>query len=217
MIPVPTLWPGSTVAILAGGPSLNQADIVTAIGAGCRILAIKDAIRLCPEPDLLYACDAKWWNHYGPTLAYDGPRYGIEPEPKRAPHAPPRGWAWPSLLQNTGVFGLERDPSGVRTGKNSGYQAINLAVHLGAVRILLLGFDMRMVKSRHHWFGEHPYRTTDPPYDEFRRCFTLGDSKGPSLVDALQTLGVQVVNVTPDSSLTAFPRCTLAEALEVAA
>lgn len=200
MIPVERIWPGSTVAILAGGPSLSarQAELVAA--AGVRTIAVKDAVRILPTADLLYGCDLKWWDHHGRVLAgYGGLRFSLDPKAQRS-------WGT-STLRNTGMTGLETDPSGVRTGKNSGYQAINLAVHLGAARIVLLGFDMRQDPAgRHHWFGGHPYRTVDPPYAEFLKCF-------PSIVGPLAAAGVEVLNATPGSALDVFPRADLADAL----
>ena len=199
---VPRLFPGETIAILAGGPSLTPEDVHACRGRA-RILAIKDAIRLEPDADCLYACDEKWWRHHGPRLSYDGPRFALE-----MGAAP-----WAQVLKIAGDTGLELQPDGLKTGRNSGYQAINLAVHLGARRILLLGFDMQPVNGQHHWFGAHPYRASDPPYALFLRCF-------PTIVEPLQDAGVEVINCTPGSALDCFPRMTLRDALarqEVAA
>lgn len=189
---VPRLWPGSTVVIFASGPSLTQADVDACRGQ--HVIAIKDTIRLAPWAEVLYACDAKWWRHYGPDLTFTGPRYSLERE--AAP--------WAQVLRNDGVLGLETRPSGLRTGRNSGYQAINLAVHLGARRIVLLGFDMQPSGDQHHWFGAHPYVAKAPPYREFLQCFQ-------SIVAPLKAIGVEVVNASRISALTCFPRVTLAE------
>jgi hypothetical protein len=193
---VPPLWPGATVVCLAGGPSLTQED-VDACRDRARVIAVKDAIRLAPWADALYACDARWWKQYGQTLTFAWERrFALEPKASD----------WAQVLRNTGELGLERQPDGLRTGKNSGYQAINLAVHFGARRIVLLGYDMQPDRNQHHWFGKHPYSQIPPPYDVFLRCF-------PSIVEPLQALGVQVVNATRRTALTCFPRVTLEDAL----
>ncbi len=195
---VPRLFPGATIAILGGGPSLTPAQVDAVKHLPC--IAIKDAIRLAPCADVLYACDAKWWAHYGPRLSYTGVRFALQD----------RAETWAPVLRNTGPIGLETDPSGLRTGKNSGYQAINLAYHLGARRVLLLGYDMRPdAKGRHHWFGGHPYATVDPPYKDFLELF-------PTLLEPLRAAGVEVVNCTQGSALTCFRMATLAEALSEA-
>lgn len=191
-VSVPCLWPGETFVILASGPSLST---VPAMSPKVRTIAIKDAIRLAPFADVLYACDAKWWKHHGPTLDYQGPRYALEPTP------------FAQVLRHTGQTGIERDPTALRTGKNSGYQAINLAVHLGAAKIVLLGYDMQTdAKGSHHWFGDHPYHTVVPPYQAFLSCFE-------TIVAPLKALGIEVLNATPQSALKVFPRVSLEEAL----
>jgi hypothetical protein len=193
---VPRLWPTSTVVVLAGGPSLVSRDV-----DACRdqhVIAVKDAVRLAPWAEVLYACDAKWWWAHPETTDWPGLKYGIEPVPTR----PDVG-----RLRNTGMFGLESDPSGLRTYQNSGGQAINLAVHLGATRILLLGFDMQPSPTgTHHWFGWHSYGHVVPPYDTFRSCLETA-------VRPLAALGVTTINCTPCTALTCFPQMPLAEAL----
>ncbi len=192
---MPRSWAGETAVILATGPSLCAEDIDACRAAKVRLLAIKDAIRLAPDADCLWACDGNWWRHYGPTLHYDGPKYSLDQI--AAP--------WASVLKNTGEMGLERDPSGLKTGRNSGYQAIGLAVHLGATRIILLGYDMQPTKGRDHFHGPHPWKST-PPYAVFLPMFRF-------LVEPLQALGISVINASRVTVLTDFPRASLAEAL----
>lgn len=193
---VPRLWPDSTIVILANGPSLTQADVDQC--RGHKVIAIKNAIEKAPWADVLYACDRKWWAAHPETQNFIGLKYGLERV---------RGREDVVTLQNTGKDGLERDPGGLRTGCNSGFQAVNLAVHLGARLIVLLGFDMHAdAKGRHHWHGWHPYGQTIPPYALFLSHF-------PSLVKPLKALGIDVVNCTPGSALTCFPMGDLRQTL----
>jgi hypothetical protein len=193
---VPKLFPGETIAILAGGPSLTQADVDACRGR-VRVIAIKDAIRLAPWADVFYACDGKFWKHYRDSFGFTGPRYALESD--AAP--------WASVLRNTGDTGLELKPDGLRTGRNSGYQCVNLAYHLGATRVILLGFDMKQARGgRDHWFGSHPYPHSTPPYEAFLRCF-------PTIVEPLKAAGVEVINCTPGSALKCFGMMPIAEAL----
>jgi hypothetical protein len=114
-----------------------------------------------------------------------------------------------TVLRNTGPDGLETDPTGLRAGKNGGYQAINLAVHLGATRILLLGYDMSLsADGRSHWFGEHPPTVRDySPYAEMRDLFE-------TLRQPLALAGVEVWNCSRRTALTAFPVVELEHALD---
>jgi len=202
-LPIP-IYRGETMAIIASGPSLTQeqVDLVMELPT----IAVNDAYKLAPWADILYACDAKWWNWHNPEFA--GRKVGLKwnaitgsYHANWAEDIHPDVWA----LASTGTEGLEDCPNGLKTGANSGYQAINLAVHLGAKRILLLGFDMQAVDGKNHWFGEHPDGVS-PPYDNMLLHF-------PSIVEPLKKRGVEVINCSPDSILDVFPKMPLEEFL----
>ena len=193
-----------TFVLLGCGPSLTQAD-VDFVRDQARVIAINNAYTLAPWAFCLYAADAKWWKWENGAPGFLGMKYSIE-----SPHDPV---TWPNVtvLKNTGLVGLDLDPHGLRAGFNSGYQAINLAVHFGARRIVLLGYDM--APNPHgpsHFFGEHPDKAPSP-YEQMREAFL-------SLVEPLNDIGVEVVNCTPGSALTCFPSLPLRDVFaEVAA
>lgn len=192
------LWPGSTVVCLATGPSLTQADVDFCYGRA-RVIAINDAYKLAPWADALYACDSRWWHwHKKGVATFAGQKYSIDPQAKRV--CPDL-----TILRNTGERGLELSPTGLRTGKNSGYQAMNLAVHLGAARIVMLGYDMRPDGKKNHFFGEHPH-PVPPPYRSFIDKFS-------SIVEPLAAHGIEVVNCSRRTALECFPRRPLEEVL----
>lgn len=203
--PVQKLWTDGTAVILGGGPSLTAAD-----AEYCRerapVIAIKEAA-VCSLPgvtppapwaDVLYACDPKWWRWEQGAKGFRGHRYALAPQDPKLPNV--------HVLRNSGAEGLELDPSAIRTGNNSGYQAINLAVHLGATRIVLLGFDMwRAADGRNNWFGKHPNHI-DSPYPLFLQRFD-------TIVEPLKAAGITVINSSRFTLLRAFPQVPLEEAL----
>jgi hypothetical protein len=202
MIAVPKTFPGSTIVCVGGGPSLTVADVDACYGVHVHVLAINDAWRLAPWADVLYACDQKWWTWHQGVPQFAGPKYAIAA-------SDPITWPDVQVLENTGVLGLELAPTGLRTGYNSGYQAINLAVHLGATRILLLGYDLGPAPDgRTHWFGEHPDRQPSP-YPVMREAFA-------SLVEPLAALGVTVVNCSRRTALGCFRCAPLEDELALA-
>ena len=187
---VPRLWPGETVVCLGTGPSLTYADL-TACRGQARIIAINDAYKVAPWADVLYAADQKWWGWHQGCPGFAGRKYSL---------APTRV-AGVVSLRNTGRQGLEADPGALKTGHCSGYQAINLAVHLGAARIVLLGYDLQ----GDHYFGSHPDKTAPP--------FALCLGSFPALVEPLAAAGISVVNCSRATALRCFPLGTLATAL----
>ncbi len=190
---VPRTFPGATLACLGGGPSLTPAD-VDALRGRVPVIAINDAYKLAPWADVLYACDAKWWAWHQGVPSFAGPKYSIDGHAGR--------WPGVQVLKNTGTRGLELAPTGLRTGRNSGHQAINLAVHLGATRVLLLGYDMSPAKDgKQHWFGTHPDKQPSP----YRLMLT--EFKG--LRAHLAAAGVTVVNCSRRTVLEEFERAPL--------
>jgi hypothetical protein len=178
--------------ILGGGSSLTPEDVNLCRGKA-RVLAIKEAHLLAPWADCLYAGDAKWWRGYRGAQKFTGLKYTIAQDPNEEPMG---DWPGVQVLQNTGTDGLEAEPTGLRTGYNSGYQAIGLAVHLGVRRIVLLGFDCWTGPSgKQNWFeGLSASRegriTCRVPYPIFLQAFA-------SLVEPLkQAASVEVVNAT---------------------
>lgn len=201
-VTVPRLWEGETCVIIGGGSSLTPADVAFCRGKA-RVIAIKEAYLLAPWADVLYAADAKWWLYYNGAPTFEGVKYSIEG--MDVPHQLER---YPDvrILRNTGNEGIERDPSGLRTGYNSGFQAVNLAVHFGVKRILLLGFDMwRGPDGEQNWFGPHPNHVASP-YGLFLKAFATS-------VEPLRKLGIEVINCSRFTVLSLFPKMTIEEAL----
>ena len=203
---VPKLWPGSTIACLATGPSLTQADCDYLRGK-CHVIAINDAHRLAPWADVLYSSDRRWWNHYRGVPEFQGMKFGIGSGVGKKNSFPSK-WQGVTVLRNGGYHGVDKNPDSLRNGRNSGYAAINLAIHLGAVRILLLGYNMSYRVGKAHFFGDHPPGLPQSPglYPGFRRNFE-------HMVEPLAKLGVEVINCTENTSLMAFPRKPLREVL----
>lgn len=202
LVPVPSLWPGETVVCIGGGPSLAVEDVDYCRGRA-RVISIKDAIRLAPWADVLYGAGADcgndtWWSKHGPTLDFAGLRYCLDQ----------RAQKWASVLEQGPEQGLSDDPSALALGGHSGYQAIGLAVHLGATRIVLLGYDLQATGGQQHWFGEHQHGSPGRklPFNLFAYHF-------PSIVEPLQQRNVTVINASRETALELFARMTIQEAL----
>jgi hypothetical protein len=120
---------------------------------------------------------------------------------------PPEAWGIRCLEADTGADGLSRDPAKIHTGKNSGYAAIGLAYHLGAQRILLLGYDMKMSGDRRHWFGAHP--------KGLEVASSYPDFIGRFKTIVPESYGLEIWNLTRDTALHCFPRYDLDEVCAV--
>lgn len=218
MVPVPRKFPNSTIVCIGGGPSLLPGDVAQCRGVA-HVIAVNDAIALAPWADVLYSGDREWWGHRRDEVrAFAGLKYRVRPSLKEDLTEFSEQFHDVHLLAPTGHEGVERDPAGLRIGlrggQNSGYQAMNLAVHLGASRILLLGYDMQEgPNGETHWFGDQAWRASRPsPYKMMVRSFD-------SLVDPLKQIGIDVINCSRRTALTQFQRLPIERMLssEVAA
>lgn len=93
-------------------------------------------------------------------------------------------------------------------GGNSLFQSANLAVQFGAKKIAFVGADLRLDLGI-HWHGRHPQYLNNPSQyniDRWRRVLDLNAKR-------FADVGVEVVNCSPVSTLKAYPKMTLREAL----
>lgn len=158
-------------AVLATGPSMSQA-VADSVRGRCSVIAVSDAYRLAPWADALVSQDASWWRAHPDAKEFAGRRFAgvVVPDVEK----------FPSL-----------------TGSNSGLLGCQVAVSLGATRILLLGVDLK----GSHFFGPHPapLRNTQPHrFQAFQEQFKR-----------YQPRSVEIINCTPGSALKAYPKADL--------
>lgn len=104
-------------------------------------------------------------------------------------------------------MGLCTEPHTINHGLNSGYQAINLAYHTGAKRIILLGYDMQHTGGKSHWHGDHPKSLSNAQgIHNWRHRFI-------ALAGDLKRMGVQVYNCSTDTALKCFERADVRDVL----
>jgi hypothetical protein len=197
--PVPRLCTTGVAVCLGCGPSLTRLDVEYCRGKAT-VIAVNNAWEYAPWADALIASDHAWWKFHHGVPEFRGRKFCLEPAAAAFPGV--------QVLRNTGDAGIETDPAGLRTGRNTGAAAINLAVHLGATRIVLLGYDMEAKdEARSHFFGAHPRGLRGgSPYALFRAM--LG-----TMAEPLANAGVVVFNSSAHTALTCFPRVPLTEAL----
>ena len=201
-------WSGEPCIVAAPGPSLTD-EVVKRCRMkrwfdGWRIIAVQDSYRLMPFADALYGCDSHWWNIHKTCDGFAGERWSTHAQDNEK-------------LKEADAYGLRLvagkdgdrfsfDPGLIYYGSNSGFQAVNLALLKGCRYIVLVGFDMRVVEGKRHFFGDHPKPCHNgADYGTFARRF---DSAAVHLPG-----DVRIVNATPGSALRCFPMMDLEAAL----
>lgn len=219
-------WTGGAVVILAGGPSLTMEQVNRAASAHyvgrASAIVVNDAYLVAPWADVHYAADSHW--HRWHTEGIEKPALGLSAAEVRARWV--RFGGQKASIQSSGgnisdaavhilrnrdfpahSMGLSEDPRALVTGRNSGFQALNLAVLAGAKTILLVGFDgAPAADGRGHFHGGHPRLTPAAAYPLYRQAM---DAAAPVLC----RLGVRVLNCSPGSAIAAFPAANLEDVL----
>lgn len=194
-------WSNQACAIVASGQSATQDDLDRLKGR-CRIAVVNNSFRLAPWADMLYAADGGWWGANPDARLFAGlkvtanrdvaKRFGlhlvrVRDETDSQAHA--------FSLDEQGLIGH---------GGNGGFQVFNLVVQFGARRILLVGFDM----GGEHWHDKHEEPLKNPRPQTLAKWRERLDAQAARLAG----LGVDVVNVSPMSALTAYRKMPIRDA-----
>jgi hypothetical protein len=162
---------------------------------------VNNSWRLAPWADVLYACDAKWWRHYGHEVngEFTGECWTIDREYQGTPGM--------NQIDGVDLPGLSSNPKRIHTGGNGGYQALGLAVLWGVKRIILLGYDMGATNGRSHWHPDHPRELGNPcMFESWRRRMAVAAAD-------LRRMDVECVNASASSALMCFERVDLCASL----
>ena len=201
-------WKGYAVTIIASGPSLTQEDC-TRVGewreadkASRRVIVINSSYILAPFADVLYACDFYWWEKYFGDVYASGFAGQLWTQDQRA-----KDRYSVNMIVSQRNKGLSLRADIIHQGGNSGFQAINFAYLAGAVKIILLGFDMQLTDGKKHHFGNHP-----PGLDK-NLPFPTWIPEMEHLAADLKREAIEVINATRQTALTCFQCADLEGAL----
>jgi hypothetical protein len=198
-------WRGHTAAVVGTGPSVKNAS-VSLLADKMHAIAINNAFKLAPWADALYSCDIGWWQHYekewrtfaGLKLTHQALTCRHFPGLERIEI--PNVASDQLLIERPGVIGA---------GGNGGFQGFNLLVQFGVTRIALIGIDCNLVNGC-HFHGRHPSPLNNPAESNvtrWRKAFN--ESFG-----VIGGLGIEVINCSPISTITAYPKMSVPEMLE---
>lgn len=190
-------WSNMPAVIVAGGASAAGADL-SLIRGSCRILAVNRACELAQWADALYAADGNFWDYCPAARAFAGLRITGSRDAARAHDL--------RLVAVTGDHQILMETAAIiGHGGHSGFQALNLVAQFGARLILLIGFDLR----GDHWHAPHRQPLRNPRPQSFDRWRRRLDGQA----ERLRELGVEVINCSPQSALTAYRKLPLTAAL----
>ena len=131
------------------------------------IFGCNDAYRYIDFLDVHYACDTAWWNHWGKDFKQTKPELESWTQCEKSSskysvnHIPGKGGTGLSLRSDL-----------IHFGSNSGFQQLNLAFLMGIQKFYLVGYTMKVVNKKTHYFGDHPGKLQKrSPYNRFIQQF----------------------------------------------
>jgi len=224
---VPRIWEDGDVWILGGGTSVPGQfgipdDIIQKIVNGTlppstyspymhllhnkHVIGINVAYLLGNWIDMVFFGDVGFFLNHEQRLAdFQGLKVTCHPRGDR--------YDWLKYLakDRNHSKGISSNPMMVSWNGNSGAAAISLAVHTGAKRIILLGFDMKLNGNRRqHWHdlynkGER-HNARKLPFDRHLRGFS-------QIAKDAKQMKVEILNASPISDIKEFPKYTVKELL----
>jgi hypothetical protein len=220
LVSVDPRWVGRDCIIAAPGPSLAACVLkvrMARMAYSWKVIAVQDAYKLLPYADVLYGCDSRWWRLHKNCDGFNGEKWTchhkewtnnkIDPDPELKVPLP--DLVGLKVVEGRRGDDFSLDPSYIYYGSNSGFQALNLAILFGSKRIVLVGYDMRCVDGKSHFFGDHKskdfHQCSDQEYRNFARHYDIAARTLPK--------DIHIVNATPGSALTCFPIMPLEDAL----
>lgn len=166
----PYLFNGCIVAIVGGGPSLKPmiesgelAQLAKDAGPSVRWVAVNNSYKIAPWADLMHFADCQWWRWNGKHVLATWPREKLittATSDITHVHDPRIKRFW----RDRDKFNKDRSKL---HGWDSGTQAVCLARHLGAKKIVLFGFDMQTgPNGETQWHNEHQRKTVTLNYQQ---------------------------------------------------
>ena len=202
--PLNGIWEGETAFIIGGGPSLKGFDFTPIKHRN--VIGVNNSYRFGSWVDVCWFGDLKWWNWHKKELktfkgivAHCNTRSDII------------NCKWLVPYERRGPLGIDTTPNCVSWNRCSGFSAINLAYHMGAKTIFLLGFDMNHDGSQRNWHNDH------------QETVTLKDAEGrykhyltacKHIQKAAKRLNLRIINGNPNSAIVEFPKMTWGQFLK---
>jgi hypothetical protein len=205
----PSDWPGSTVFLVASGPSTVIEDLKLLEGA--KIIGVAHGYRALQK--------ARMWFDVlvvGGRAFYHHNRLSEIPCGLIVAAQDYASWHWLTqrdqrlvCMDRAGRYGLTDRRDALAGSESSVMLAINYAVHRGARRVVLLGCDGQPGPDGRRRIGVPQLDTGDA-----RSRYMVQERAMQTQIEPLRELGIEIVNCSPGTALTIYPTADLVDVLE---
>lgn len=194
------IWPGETCFIVCGGPSLIGFDFDRLRGR--KVIAINSSVFSLPFSDFLFFGDARWWDWNGERVSKEYSGCIVTTSEADAPNVK-------RMEKRSPPPALSADRHALTVRNTSLTGGMNLALHFGCKRIVLLGVDMEAGEdgaTHHH--EPHPVR-------QVRGCWDRQMKELQRTAYYLRARNVEVLNTSEKSRIGWWPKTSIQTALNL--
>ena len=227
---IPRIWESGDVWIIGGGPSVPKQfgipdKIIQDVVAGNltpdayspymkalhdkHVIGVNIAFMIGSWVDMVFFGDISFFRNQERRLAaFPGLKVSCNPGTERFP--------WVKTLGRDGQnsTGISGKPDKVSWNGNSGAAAVSVAVHAGAKRVILLGFDMSLnEQGQQHWHDVYGRRFR-PKNKPLRLPFSAHLRGFNKMEMDAKRLGVEIINANPGSAIPNFRKVNVRDILK---
>ena len=232
---IPRMWEGGDCWIIGGGSSMlrefkvpldlelkvrNKEEPMSSLGPyfspihGKHIIGINAAFLLGDWIDVVFFGDSKFYMiNEEALIRFPNIKITCNPNLK----SKFTGWNVKEVRRDhRKSMGLSTTSNQISWNSNTGAAGIDLAVHFGAKRIFLLGFDMKLGGNNgehQHWHNHYRPPTNRKEHDNRKLPFSKHLRCFPYIAQDAKRKEIEIINVTQDTAIKNFPCKTLEEVL----
>jgi len=229
---IPQMWEGGECWIIGGGPSLSQQfeipqDVIDKVMSGeesidayspflsaihgKHVIGVNAAFLLGSWIDIIFFGDGNFYkSNFRKLNKVNKLKIACNMSSKKIAKMQGVKFVGRDHQHSTGIT---KRKDFISWNRNSGAAAINLAYHLGVKKIYLLGFDMQVGPTQMEHWHRHYSTGKNGPRDPRKLPFHRHLLGFPRIVKDAKKLGLEIINVSPDSAITGFKKVSLKEVI----
>jgi hypothetical protein len=197
-------WSDKPVAIVGAGPSLRGFYFQRLRGPWY-VVAVNQKVWDLPWADACISIDIPWIKDQAQRVVATGvPLYVAGPEHHQCPHVPGCHY-----LKRSRTVAFAEEADTLEMGGTSGYAALNFVYHKRPKVMVLFGYDYSASAGDHDKPEQYPWH----PEGHNARYWPRWARNFTEPLPQIERAGITILNASPDSTISAFRRCTIEQGL----
>lgn len=176
-------WTGEQCFIICGGASVLKQNLK--LLQGRRVIVVNSSYEAFPEADFLIFGDSRWFTHHQKKVeTFKGRIVSVSSVARHSRLL---------RLNRKRPPGFSKEPNAATIQFTTLTCALNLAIHLGVKKIVLLGADGKATDGKTHHHSPHPWKQLNGCWDKQKKDLVWAAAE-------LKQIGIECVNASPGSA-----------------